>query len=584
MKGFFKTFFAALLALLVVALLPVVILVATLSSTLSSESVVVEPNSVLHIDLAESIYDSPRMPTVASSASGSFEIVKSLTTLQVVQALECAKTDPNIEGIYICQQGVGTIEGTAQIEELRALLDEFKRDSGKFVVAYSEAYTQGMYWLSAGADKIFINPEGAFDWRGLASQNIFFKGLLDKLGVDVQIVRHGTFKSAVEPYITTRMSEANRLQSETMIKSMWDVMLSDVALGRNLSPAYLDAHASNLAIDSPAKAVELGFVDATAYEDEVMDYLAEQSGTEEPKLVSLGDYCSTLTETKISPNKVAIIYADGQIIDGVGGEGVIGGATTADQIRRAREDKNVKAVVLRVNSPGGSALASEVMWRELQLLKNEKPIVVSMSNYAASGGYYISTPADCVVSNRTTLTGSIGVFGLIISGRDALKDKLGVTVDVAKSNPHADMGSMFRPLTWSELQFMQRSVEDVYATFIGHVAEGRDMTTEEVDKIGQGRVWSGVDAMQIGLVDEFGGLKEALVIAAEKAELGTNYRVVEILEEGDELTQLMNTLLSAKASVKNNELGEALRHYNAIRLMVEEGGVQARIPYDITIY
>ncbi|MBQ1213885.1 MAG: signal peptide peptidase SppA [Tidjanibacter sp.] len=586
MKGFFKTFLAALLAVAVVALLPIVILVASVSSSMSSEPVVVEPNSVLHVDFGTNIYDSPRMPSFISGSGGSFEVVQNLTTLQLIKAFEAAKSDPNIAGVYISPEGVGAIEGTAQIEEYSALINDFKKESGKFVVAYSESYTQGLYWLASGADRIFLNPEGSFDWRGLASQNIFFKGLLDKLGVEVQIVRHGTYKSAVEPYITDRMSPANRLQTEKMVGSMWEAMLHDVAQGRNLSPHYLNQHASTLAVSSPEKAVELGFVDQLAYYDEVMAYLAEKSGVEgnEPNLVSLADYCSTIVEKKISPNKVAIIYADGEIIDGVGGEGIIGSATTADQIRRAREDKAVKAVVLRVNSPGGSALASEVMWRELQLLKAEKPIVVSMGNYAASGGYYISSPANHIIANRTTLTGSIGVFGMIPNGRDALKDKLGVTVDVAKSNPHADMGSLFRPLDKTELGFLQQSVEDVYGTFIGHVAEGRGMTTEGVDKIGQGRVWAGVDAEQIGLVDGFGGLKEALVVAAEKAELGDNYRITEVLEEEDELTRMINQLLSAKVSMQKSELGKALRYYNAIEQAVEQGGVLARMPYEITIY
>ena len=587
MKSFFKTFFAALLAVLVVALLPIIILVSIASSALSSsEPVVVEPNSVLHVDFGTNLYDSPRMPTFASGSSGSFEFIHSLTTLQLIEAFEAAKTDANIKGVYISPDGMGAIEGTSQIEEFRALIEDFKKESGKFVVAYSESYTQGLYWLASGADRIFLNPEGAFDWRGLASQSIFFKGLLDKLGVEVQIVRHGTFKSAVEPYITDRMSPANRLQTEKMVGSMWNALVDDVALSRNMSPHYLNLHASNLAVSSPEKAVELGFVDQLAYYDEVMSYLAEKSGVEgdEPNLVSLSDYCSTLVEKKISPNKVAIIYADGEIIDGTGGEGIIGSATTADQIRRAREDEGVKAVVLRVNSPGGSALASEVMWRELQLLKAEKPIIVSMGNYAASGGYYISSPANHIIANRTTLTGSIGVFGMIPNGRDALKDKLGVTVDVAKSNPHADMGSLFRPLDKSELGFLQQSVEDVYGTFIGHVAEGRGMTTAEVDKIGQGRVWAGVDAEQIGLVDGFGGLKEALVIAAEKAELGDNYRITEILEEEDELTRMINQLLTAKVSMQKSELGKALRYYNAIENAVEQGGVLARMPYEISIY
>lgn len=592
MKGFFKTFFAALLAMIVVSLLPILILVGVLSSSLpSSESVVVEDGSVLVLDFAESIYDSPRMPTLDLSglSSGTMEMMQSLTTLQVIEALEAAAADPKIKALYINRTGLGTIEGTAQIEELRNLLVGFKA-SGKPIVAYNETYSQGLYWLCSVADELYINPRGALDWRGLASQVMFYKGLLDKLDLDVQIVRHGTYKSAVEPYITKQMSEANRLQTQTMVNSLWNVIIDDVALARNLSPHYIHKAAEGLLIDSPASAKTLGFVDELLYDDQVEARLAAIVGKEkfeDVNTVTLGEYVSTLLPTKIARNKVALVYADGEIIDGQGAEGIIGGATTAEQIRRAAEDDDVKAVVLRVNSPGGSALASEVMWRELKLLVEKKPLVVSMANYAASGGYYISSPASIILSARTTLTGSIGVFGMILSTGDAMKN-IGITVDVAKSAPHGDMGSTFRKLTPTELNHMQMSVEDVYGTFISHVADGRGMTTEAVDKIGQGRVWCGVDAKTIGLVDNFGGLKEALALAAEKAELGKDYRVVEILEEEDEFTALMNSLLSASARTAIKEasvFGVSLGRYNALRATVEEGsGVKARMPYDIAIY
>ena len=592
MKGFFKTFFAALLAMVVVSLLPLLIFIGIISSSLSSsEPVVVEEGSVLVVDLAENIFDSPRMPTfdLSGLSSGTMEMVQNLTMLQLIEALDAAAADPKIKALYLNFCGGGTIEGTTQMEELRNLLLEFKA-SGKPIVAYNEVYSQGSYWLCSVADEVYINPKGSFDWRGLASQVMFYKGLLDKANLDVQIVRHGTYKSAVEPYITTKMSPANRHQTETMVNSMWDVIVNDVALARNLSPHYVGVAASALSVDSPEAAERLGFVNGLLYEDQVESRLAELAGKEkfeDVNTVTLGEYITTLVPTKIARNKVAIVYADGEIVDGVGAEGIIGGATTADQIRRAAEDDDVKAVVLRVNSPGGSALASEVMWRELSLLAEQKPLVVSMSNYAASGGYYISSPAATILSGRTTLTGSIGVFGMILSAGEALEN-IGITVDVAKSGPHGDMGSMFRKLTPSELGFMQKSVEDVYGTFVSHVAEGREMTPEAVDNIGQGRVWCGVDAKNIGLVDDFGGLKEALALAAETAELGEGYRIVEILEEEDEFTALMNSLLSASSRTALREAGVAgvtLGRYNALRSIVESGsGVKARMPYDIVIY
>ncbi len=584
MKGFFKTFFAVLLALVVVSLLPIVILIG-LAGTLEPKTTVVAPGSVLVINLDENITDSPRVPTFAAGGASSFEMVGTLTILDIMEALESAATDPNIEAVLIHLNGGGAIESTAQSEELRSLLAEFKATSGKRIFAYGEVFTQGGYWLASVADEIYLNPAGSLEWKGLASQSIFFKGAIDKLGLDVQIMRHGTYKSAVEPYMLTQMSPANRQQSEAMVNSIWETILSDIATSRNLSPYYLHQHAALLSLSSPEKAVELGFIDGLKYEDEVEKAIAAHLGKEEFERVTLGEYCATVVPTKISANKVAIIYADGQIIDGEGGEGIVGGATTVEQIVRAREDEGVKAVVLRINSPGGSALASEVMWRELKLLAEEKPIVVSMSGYAASGGYYISTPAVHIVSNRTTLTGSIGVFGVMFSGEKVLRDKLGITVDVAKTAPHADMGTLFRPLSFEEQGFMQRSVEDVYGVFVGHVAEGRSMTPEAVDAIGQGRVWSGVDAEKIGLVDEFGGLKRALAVAAEKASLGEDWRVVEILPEESELTALLNTLSTIGTQPLSPEAAVLARTIETVDRMVEGGSsIQARIPYDIVIY
>lgn len=584
MKGFFKTFLAVLLAMIA---LPLIFfwVVGSMIGSMTPAPTVVEPGSVLVLNLDNNIADSPRIPTFSASSLSSMEIISTLSMLDVIEALEAAATDKNISALYINLTGVGVIEGTAHLEELRGLLAEFKATSGKPIIAYNETYTQGSYWLASVADKIYMNPQGGLDWRGLASQSLFFKGAIDKLGVDVQIVRHGTYKSAVEPYMLTEMSPANRRQTEAMIGSVWSALVEDVATSRNLSPKHLQHYAATLAVDSPESAIRLGFVDSLKYEDQVEAELAALCGTEELKSVSLGEYHATLMPTKVSANKVAIIYADGEIIDGEGGEGIVGGATTADQIRRAREDKGVKAVVLRVNSPGGSALASEVMWRELKLLGEEKPIIVSMANYAASGGYYISSPADHIVAVRTTLTGSIGVFGLIVSGEEVLEKKLGVTVDVAKTAPHADMGTMFRPLTTSEMGFMQRSVEDVYTTFVGHVAEGREMSFEGVDAIGEGRVWCGTDAARIGLVDSFGGLKQALALAAEQAELGEDWRIVEILEEDDEMTAMVRSLLSAKSPKLSGEMGSVARSFGFLQQVLEGGsGVMARMPYDITIY
>ena len=581
MKSFFTTFFAVLAALVLLPLL-LLLAVGSIAGSMGPQVPIVENDTVLVINLDENITDSPRMPSFNQGGSLlNMSFVHSLTMLDLIEALEAAAHDENIEALYINFTGSGSIPSTAQMEEIRELLKEFKLTSGKPIVAYNETYTQGSYWLASVADKIYMNPQGGLDWRGLASQSLFYKGAIDKLGVDVQIVRHGTYKSAVEPYMLTEMSPANRRQSEAMVNVMWNSIVDDVAASRSLAPEFLRAYAATLAISSPQKALELGLVDGLKYEDEVEGELALLTDCKKPNKLTLGEYCSTLTPKKVSPNKVAIIYADGQIADGVGSEGVVGGATTAEQVRRAREDESVKAVVLRVNSPGGSALASEVMWRELQLLGEEKPLVVSMSGYAASGGYYISSPAAKILSQRTTLTGSIGVFGVIVSAGGVLKDKIGITVDVAKTSPHADMGTGFRPLSPAEMNYMQRSVEDVYTTFVSRVSAGRNMTPEAVNAIGEGRVWCGADAKEIGLVDEFGGLKEALCVAAECADLDGNWRAVEILEEEDELTAMLNTLFGAKAPRLKGLAGSL----EGVARMLEGGtSIQARMPYDITIY
>lgn len=572
------------MALIAATVLFFVIGIGSLVSSFSTdkEPVVVTDNSVLVINFDEFITDSPRTPTMDFSGitSGQMELMGNLTILKVAETLEAAAEDERIKAVYINVTGMGGMEGTSHIEEVRAMLADFKAASGKPIVAYNENYAQGLYWFASVADKVFMNPSGSFDWRGLSSQVMFYKGLFDKLGVEVQVVRCGTFKSAVEPYTLNSMSAANRLQTQKMVGSTWSVLLEEVAESRNIPAAVLNDYASKLSVSSAEEALRLGLVDELMYEDQVNIYLNSVAGDDYTK-ITLGEYAATVVPTKISRNKVAIVYADGQIVDGEGSEGIVGGATTSEQIRRAREDKDVKAVVLRVNSPGGSALASEVMWRELRLLADEKPLVVSMGNYAASGGYYISSLADEIVADRTTLTGSIGVFGMIFNGRDALKKHLGVNIESVNTNPYADMGSMFRPLSSPEQAFLQKSVDDVYSTFLSHVAEGRDMTVEEADAIGQGRVWCGVDAKEIGLVDRFGGLMDALEVAAEKAELGDDYRVVEILEEESELAAIMNQLMQARAPKLE---GVAKRAVEISNILEEGSTIQARLPYDITIY
>lgn len=603
--NFFKTFWAALLAFVVINILIGVLsimVVAGIAASLGETPQAVKSNSILKIDLSGSITDSPSASPFGAIDFMNMKVNTSNTILEALTAIEGAATDDNIKGIYINLQHTGSINA-ANIEELRSALLTFK-ESGKFVVSYNEVYSQFGYFLSSVADRVYLSPAGSVSWQGLAGSVMFYKGLLDKLGIQPEVIRHGTFKAAVEPFILDKMSPENRLQMMTLYNSIWGTVLSDVAASRSIDSATLSTYASELALKSAAQAKNLNFVDSLIYEDQMMDILgrladgdklsdidavrvvtdstAEKADIDEPEFISLSRYISAAKPAvkKISKNKVAIVYADGTIVDGNSEEGKIGGATMAAKLAKVRKDKNVKALVLRINSPGGSALASEVMWREIELIRKDKPVVVSMSGVAASGGYYIACPADIVLANRMTITGSIGVFGLLYNAEKGLKDKLGITVDVAKTNPSADMGSPFRPMSSAEKAYLMYSVEDIYKTFVGHVADGRNLTFEAVDAIGGGRVWSGVSASQNGLIDGFGGLKQAIALAADRAAVSTDYRVSQIVDDEDQFTALFKSIASARTSAIKSELGEAYLHYNNIMEILEQNGtVQARMPY-----
>lgn len=578
--NFFKTFLASLLAFIVanfVWFFLFIIIIAGVAA-IGSSTTIVEPKSVLKIDLAESIVDQPVNDPLAGFDPMSMNVQKSVSNMQVMRAIEAASIDDNIEGIYINLTGTGTASA-ALLEEIRDYITAFK-ESGKFVVAYGEVYSQGGYYLASVADSIYLNPAGEMEWRGLAAQVMFYKGLLDKLGVEPQVFRHGTFKSAVEPYIMNRMSPENRTQMETYINSIWGTMVADIAKERNLSIDSLNMFATDLSAMMAEDALANRMVDGLKYEDEVEDILREKlelDADEDIPMVTLGEYIAANPYTPTySDNKIEVIYAEGQIVQGTSEQGTLGSTTLADQLAEARMDEEVKAVVLRVNSPGGSALASEVIWREMELLRQQKPVIVSMGDYAASGGYYISAPADAIVADATTLTGSIGVFGLMFNAEKALNNKLGVTIDVAKTNPSADMGMPFRAVSSNERAKIMRSIEQVYSTFVNHVADGRNMTFDSVDAIGQGRVWTGNDGNRIGLVDQIGGLQYAIAIAADKAECLDDYMVRESMGEQTGLAALLSSLeahISDRAMRK--EMGAMYDEYRSLRALMENEGVQA---------
>lgn len=575
--------FASMIILVLLSLMMVGGMVAK-----SSKEVVVKDNSMLVLDLSSQIVDRSSKNPMDNFNMMSLKSTKQLGLNDILKAIDNAAKDDRILGIYLESPTVGS--GAATLEEIRMALEEFK-ESGKFIISYNETYSQKGYYLASVSDKILLNPEGAMEWLGLRSEVMFFKEALKKLGVEMQIIRHGKFKSAVEPFMYDKMSPENREQILTYIGSIWNHWVDGISASRNISTAELNRLADNLSIRNAKTAVEFGLIDSLVYKDQVLDMLKELTNTKPSKdinSISISQYAKVNLPQKkgkgFAKEKIAVVYASGEIVMGDNSEGSIAGEHFARTIRQARRDSSVKAIVLRVNSPGGSALASELIWREMMLAREVKPVIVSMGDVAASGGYYIAAPADYIVANPTTITGSIGVFGTVPNVKEAINKKLGVTVDVAKTNKHADVGSIFRPLTAEERAMIQLSVEEIYGTFIGHVAEGRDITTEQVDEIGQGRVWSGINALDINLIDEFGGLQRAIEVAAEKAGL-ENYRISELPKQKDPFESLLKQLSGdVKSKILRSELGDNYDHIIRLKNVATQKGVMARIPYDVEIY
>jgi len=485
--NFIKTFLAAILAFVVGSVLVVFLWIFILLGIAGSmeKSVAVHPESILKLDFSEVLTDAPSSDPFAGFDFATLQSTRMLPLMKALRALEAAKDDPRIKGIYLRMNGNGGVAGSRLLEELREAIVDFKQ-SGKFVVAYNETYSQGQYYLASAADKIYMQPEGGMDWSGLSFNLAFYKGLLDKLDVKAEVFRPTAckYKSAVEPYILPKMSDANREQMQELVNSMWNTIAGSVAEARGIDLETLNRITDKLEVSLPEDALEHGFVDSLLYEDQMNDVFAElgvQSDSDgQYNFVTLGEYALQVSADlkNISADQVAIVYADGAIVDGEGFGREIYGNTLAATLAGVRADEKVKAVVLRVNSPGGSALASDVIWREMELLKAEKPVIVSMGSYAASGGYYISCPADVIVADKLTLTGSIGVFGMYLNTIDALKNKLGITFDAVKSNTSAGMG-MTSPLTPAERASIMRGVDKVYTTFTNLVAQGRNLPVRQ---------------------------------------------------------------------------------------------------------
>jgi len=583
MKQFFKFMFASCLgsALMLIVLLLITIWMVS-SST--NNTVTVKPQTVLYMDLGYEIPERTTEEDFTASLLGMNNGTKDMAGLNdIIDNIDYAKNDPNISGIFLELSSVGT--STANIEELRHHIVSF-RESGKFVITYSESMAQNAYYLATAGDEIYINPDGMLDIHGMASQIMFYKHLLDKLDIEMQIIRgpNNKFKSAVEPYFLDKMSDANREQMTKLLNSMWYKVVTDISAARGIKAERINELADNLNLTFDAQvALKENFVDGLAYRDEIIARIKELANIDKSKKINIlnnTQYASARPEPKAKANKIAIIYANGQIIDGEGNDNTIGSITLSKAIREARENKKVKAIVMRVNSPGGSALASEVIRREVELAKAEKPFIISMGSYAASGGYWISTEGDRIFADPTTLTGSIGVFGTFPNAQKFLNETVGLTFDVVKTNENADFGAITQPLTPYQKAMLQKHVGNTYNDFTSLVARTRGLRQSYVDSIGQGRVWTGADALELGLVDEMGGLDKAIAYAADKANL-TDYSLKCYPKQKSMMDMLMSGNLPepyAKSLIKS-KLGKNYTYLETIDNISKVNGVQALMPF-----
>lgn len=586
MKDFIKFTFASLLGVVLAGIVFTVLGIVTMVGMVASSDTetVVKDNSILVVNfegtLTERAEENPFQQMMG-------EEYTNYGLDDILSAIKKAKENENIKGIYLKPTMLGA--SYASLEEIRKALLDFK-ESGKWIVSYADQYAeQGMYYLASVADKVIINPQGSLAWHGIASQSIFFKDLLDKVGIEMQIFKVGTYKSAVEPFIATEMSPANREQVSVYINSIWSRLLEDVSASRHISIDSLNLLADQFMDLTPAEEyVNCGLVDTLMYQDEVLSYLKDMTNREKDEslnTLSLADMKNVKRNVPLdkSGNIIAVYYAFGGIDDTTSPEEGINSEKVIKDMRKLREDETIKAVVLRVNSPGGSAYGSEQIWNEVVKMKAEKPVIVSMGDYAASGGYYISCAADCIVANPTTLTGSIGIFGMIPNMEKLLGDKLGLDFDVVKTNKMADMGNLTRSFNPEEKAVMQNMVNNGYELFVKRCADGRQMTTEAIKKIAEGRVWTGSDAKELGLVDELGGLDKALEIAAQKAEVEA-YSVINYPAQEGFFSSFMNTTKKDYIEGKMAEtLGEYYGYLKFVENLKEADRIQARMPFDLRI-
>ena len=603
---FWKIFGASMAAVAIGIVVTIFVLMSFGSKLMSMfdlgvETPKLEQQTVLYIDLSEDIVDAPR-----SSLLGNFDITTAtytqpITLMQALVAIEGAAIDPNIKGICIRQNGYGTLASTSY-EELRSAIERFKQ-TGKFVVAYDDTYTQAEYYLASVAECVFLHPEGTLDWRGIGFNITHFKSLIDKIEAKVEIFRPEAckYKSAVEPFTLTKSSKYSSEQLYSVAESMWSSIVAQVAQSRNIDSTTLKRYAQNLEVYLADEALKSGMVDGLIYEDELEEYYmlhgVEPNDDGSINTITLGNYilCQAAEAAEAVEGGsigdtplVAIVYADGSIVDGnMVMDDYVYSATICSQLREARLNDNIKAVVVRVNSPGGSALASDVIYREMELLQQVKPLVVSMGSSAASGGYYISAPADYIVANNTTLTGSIGVFGIIFNIENTLKNLLGITFDSVGTSSTATGISLVQPLQPRQKEILNKSVNQTYNTFLRRVAVGRNLNIEDVTKVAEGRVWCGAQAVKNGLVDFIGGFSEALGIAVELADLQENFSLYEIVPPPTPFEQFIQSIglnFAQSCGIDHNiDITTIQEFILKNQFLINNSGIQAVMPVEVKV-
>lgn len=591
MKDFFKFTLATLTGIVLSGIVLFIIGIATLVGIISSSDTetVVKKNSVMMLDLKGTLVERTQESLEGLLGKFTGEAGNTYGLDDILASIKKAKENDNIKGIYI--QASWLDAPYASLQAIRTALEDFK-ESGKFVIAYSDNYTQGLYYLSSVADKVMLNPKGMIEWRGLASAPIFYKDLLQKLGIEMQVFKVGTYKSAVEPFTSTEMSPANKEQVTAFIGSTWNQILDGVSASRKIEKDSLNAYADRMLMFYPSdESVKCGLADTLIYQNNVRSYLKTLVKIDEDDRLPILGLDDMINIKKSVPKDksgdiLAVYYASGEITDYDGSatsdEGIVGSKMIRD-LRKLKEDDNVKAVVLRVNSPGGSAFASEQIWHAVKELKAKKPVIVSMGDYAASGGYYISCAADSIIAEPTTLTGSIGIFGMIPNVK-GLTEKIGLTFDVVKTNKFSDFGNLMRPVNGDERALLQMMISQGYDLFVSRCAEGRHMTKEGLEKIAEGRVWTGEMAKGIGLVDELGGIDKALEIAARKAEL-KGYTIVSYPTKKDILSTLLDVQPNnyVESQVLKSQLGDYYKDFNLLRNIKERAMIQARVPFELNV-